>query len=241
MPINEREKVILSILKEKHFASVQYLSQVLYTSPSSVRRCLTQMQKNGLVYRNHGGVFLRDDERFAAAPDVRIEDHKAEKKEIAQKAASLLRDNITVFLDGSTTSSYLTEYMANFENIRVFTNNICTASALIEYSVETYCIGGYANKHSPVTVGLFAEEMIRGIYADIFFFSSFALSDNGIISDCSPEETSIRKLMFSHSASRVFLCDNSKFHRFSTYGLCSLTEVDHFFFDRDYPELKVGR
>ena len=233
MKTNERESQILQILKEQQFASVTDLARALYTSPSSIRRDLTHMQSAGLVRRNYGGVVLCDREHTPAPASVRLEEHKAEKKQIARMASAFLHDNMTVFLDSSTTASYMADYVAEFQNVTVFTNNLRTASRLIELSVDTYCIGGRSVLQSYVVGGSYAEDMVRNLHADIVFFSSFALSDDGVISDCTMEENVIRKLMLARADRRVFLCDSSKFHRFSTHRLCSVDEVDHCVFNEE--------
>lgn len=233
MKLNEREEKILELLREQRFASVSALAETLYASPSSIRRDLTHMQSEGLVRRNYGGVILCDTEHTAAPISVRLEVNKAGKKRIARKAASLLRDNITVFLDGSTTASYLTEHLAALTGVTVLTNNLHTAADLIARSVDTYCIGGHSVGGSPIVAGNYAEEMVDNLHADLFFFSSFALSDDGVISDCTAEENSLRRHMLRHADTRVFLCDASKFHRTAAHRLCTLKEVDYFFSDEE--------
>ena len=233
MKINERQERILTILRTQRFASVSTLAEMLYTSPSSIRRDLTQMQSAGLVRRNYGGVMLCDTEHTAPPVSVRLETNKANKRKIARRAAALLRDNVTVFLDGSTTASYLAEYLAEREGITVFTNNLQTAADLIARSVDTYCIGGHSVGRSHIVAGSYAEDMVENLHADLFFFSSFALSDDGVISDCTAEENSLRRRMLRHADVRVFLCDSSKFHRRAAHRLCTLDEVDYFFSDED--------
>ena len=234
MKTNEREQKILEILREKQFASVRFLAANLYTSPSSIRRSLTNMQNAGLVRRNYGGVILSDNEKKAATPNVRIEHQKAQKKVIAQKAAELLLPGMTVFLDSSTTCAYMVEHIAQISEITVFTNNLRTAADLVERSVDTYCIGGHCLANAALTVGSYAESMIRDICADIFFFSSQAISKNGVITDCSAEENAVRKAMFANAKKRVFLCDSSKFNHMSVHRFCSIDEVDEYFFDEDF-------
>lgn len=233
MKINERHEKILEILRTQRFASVRTLAESLYTSPSSIRRDLTQMQNAGLVRRNYGGVMLCDTEHTAPPVSVRLETNKQNKKKIARRAATLLRDHITVFLDGSTTAAYLAEYLAAHEGITVFTNNLQTASDLIARSVDTYCIGGHSVHGSHIVAGSYAEDMVDNLHADLFFFSSFALSDEGVISDCTAEENSLRRRMLRHADTRVFLCDSSKFHRTAAHRLCTLDEVDYFFSEEE--------
>lgn len=238
MKINERQEKILSILRIQHFASVSTLAETLYTSPSSIRRDLTQMQTAGLVKRNYGGVMLCDTERTAPPVSVRLETNKSNKKKIARRASSLLSDHITVFLDGSTTASYLAEYLAAHDGITVFTNNLQTAADLIARSVDTYCIGGRSVHGSHIVAGSYAEDMVENLHADLFFFSSFALSDDGVISDCTAEENSLRRRMLRHADTRVFLCDSSKLHRRAAHRLCTLDDVDYFFSDDESIEKK---
>lgn len=232
MKTNERQDTIMSLLRERRFLSVSELSNALYISPSSIRRDLTHLQQAGLVRRSYGGVILSGEDQIAPPTSVRMESHKAEKKQIAKQAATLLRDNVTIFLDGSTTAYYLCDYLAPLQEITVFTNNLTTASCLRERSVNTYCIGGYLLKGSHVAVGSYAEEMLSNLHADLCFFSSFALSDDGVISDCTAEENALRKRMLEHSDCRVFLCDSSKFHRSATHRLCTTDEVDFCFYNR---------
>ncbi len=238
MKTNEREQKILEILRDRKFASVRFLAANLYTSPSSIRRSLTRMQNKGLVRRNYGGVILCDNDKKAALPDVRMEQHKEQKKEIAQKAANLLMPGMTIFLDASTTCAYLVEHIAKVPDITVFTNNLHTAAELSCHSVDTYCIGGHCVSDSALTVGGYAEAMIKDISADIFFFSSQALSSDGIISNYSAEETAIRKAMLANSQKRVFLCDSSKFNKTSVHRLCTLDDIDAYFFDKDFKTTK---
>ena len=119
-------------------------------------------------------------------------------------------------------------------DITVFTNNLRTAAELSERSVDTYCIGGHCIPNAAVAIGGYAEAMIRDISADIFFFSSQALSSEGMISDCSAEETAVRKTMLANAHTKVFLCDSSKFCKSSVHRLCSLDDIDHCFFDKAF-------
>lgn len=236
MKTNEREEQILAILKEQRFASVRSLSELLYISPSSIRRDLTQMEARGLVRRNYGGVMLGGEERTAAPLTVRYEKNRAGKREIAARASVLLRDGMTVILDDSTTAYYLLEHLARYKNVSVFTNNLTTAAKAIELGLKTYTVGGVSANGTVVMTGSYAMEMLDRIYADVCFFSSFALSDDGEISDCTEEANEVRKKMLERSAVTVFLCDASKFHTHAAHLLCRVSDVDYVFSDTELPE-----
>ena len=54
----EREDKIIEILKEKNSISVNDLAKILFTSTSTIRRDLTNLENKGLVVRTFGGVYL---------------------------------------------------------------------------------------------------------------------------------------------------------------------------------------
>ena len=56
----ERYQEILDYLKVHKRATVDELSKVLYVSPATVRRDLTEMQKLNIVQRTHGGALYID-------------------------------------------------------------------------------------------------------------------------------------------------------------------------------------
>ena len=85
MSRSERQRLILELLQKCRFISVAELSQLLYTSPSSIRRDLSVLEAQQLVRRNHGGVTLYEDERRALNFEVRIRKNIVGKKRIAKK------------------------------------------------------------------------------------------------------------------------------------------------------------
>lgn len=55
---NERYERILEILDENTYVTANELSERLYVSIPTVRRDLTELQRQGLIRRNHGGAEL---------------------------------------------------------------------------------------------------------------------------------------------------------------------------------------
>lgn len=231
MTRNERKEMILSLIAKQGYISVNDLSKITYTSQSSIRRDLQELENNGLVSRIYGGVKLRESNNIAAPFEKRIQKNHVEKNKITKKAASLLRDNMTIILDGSSTALYMLPYIEALHKPIVFTNNMYTAQKSIEKGIRTYCTGGTSENNSCVLTGLLAENSIRNIGADIVFFSSMALSDDGIITGCNEHETTLRKLMIDSSKLSVFLCDSSKLHSRSIFPLCPVADIDYVFCD----------
>ena len=229
MKINERKEFIINLLKTTHFASVTYLSEKTFTSPSSIRRDLTELEKAGIVKRSYGGATLIDGDEVAPPIFIRKDKNRISKRNIALKASTLLKDGMTVILDGSTTAFYMLPHIAERKDMTVITNSLLTANTATEYGLKVYSTGGYSEQGSPVLIGTYAQETLNKMMADIAFFSSLAISDDGIVSDCNENENKIRKIIIERAKIKVLLMDNSKKHKSSLHVLCSLSDVDYFF------------
>jgi DeoR/GlpR family transcriptional regulator of sugar metabolism len=243
MKTSEREQQIIALLGERSFISVRELSELLYTSPSSIRRDLSRLEALGIVKRNYGGVVAVAGNVDSAPVSIRSEVNKSAKRTIAKKAAALLRDGMTVLLDDTTSSAAMIEFIAEHRDISLFTNNIETAARAVECGIETYLLGGALPTDSAtVTVGRFAVDMLRSIHADLCFFSATALSSEGEIFDSTEQHDLLRREMLRRSAITVFLCDGSKFLRTSRYRVTDLDAVDYLCTDVPLPsEIQTGK
>lgn len=242
---NNYEASIMKILQSKQFSTIDDLASELYVSPSTVRRRLNALQAKGLVVRTHGGVKVKDGNNLAPSFTFRIHQNIPEKKKIALSAIRLIHDGDIIFLDGSTSSFFIAEYLSEFKNIRVITNGIDTLSLLSHNGVPAYSTGGYVQEQNrSALVGRYAESMINCFHADIAFFSAQSVSPDGEIYDCFEEENFIRTAMLKNSKLKVFLGDDTKFGRRSPYRLCHIRDVDYIISNTPLPlasELNVNQ
>ena len=226
---NEREREIMHLMKAQDgFVSVKELCHKLFASESSIRRDLTALESRGLIKRSYGGAELLTDftsvTSFAARSHLNVD----AKKAIAKKAAALVRDGNILFLDQSSTSFYLATALLTRTKLTVITNNIEILYLLSGAGMKVLSAGGYMSpENRNCLIGPDAERVFSDIYADFVFFSAKALSSDGIISDCTREEVTLRYAMFKNAAKKVFLCDSEKFDTTSAYRQCSLREVDY--------------
>jgi len=239
MRLSERQKEILRIVTENTYISVNELAARTFTSPSSIRRDLTYLENNGLVNRSYGGVSLPEISGRVAGFYNRLTKNIKEKRIIAQKAASLLRDGQSILLDSSTTAGFMIPHIARLDSAVVFTNNLETAIGLIKQGICTHCIGGESINGSVSLGGSQTYRALKDIHVDVMFFSSQSLSRDGLISDSTEQENFARSIMLRQADKTVFLCDSTKFNTSSLYALDSLDSIDIAVFDKEFPELKT--
>lgn len=220
---DSRKEEILQLINALGNVSVQELSEKTFASPSTVRRDLDKLEKQGLIRRHHGGA----ESVLSLRPPqiIRHQYNQKEKKQIAEKAAELIKPESCIFIDASTTVQYIIPFLAGIKNLTVYTNGADTAIGLASTKINTVCTGGKLLSESMAYVGTTAIDAINKVFFDATFFSSAGFDDN-VISDWSEEETALRRAVIAQSKKKYFLADNSKRDKRFTYTVCRVSEID---------------
>ncbi|MBQ7822167.1 MAG: DeoR/GlpR transcriptional regulator [Clostridia bacterium] len=227
----ERYSEILELARENGYVTVEFLVKQVHASPASIRRDLTALEKDGYIRRSYGGAsYIADGENVSVPYMMRKYKHKKEKNIIAKKAASLIHDGDIVFIDNSTTASYLAPYLTEKKNITVMSNNMTLIMTLAQHSVEVICTGGHVRGQNSL-FGTLTERAFASMRADIGFFSSTALSKKGEILDSSQARHYIH--LCEHCDKRVYLCNEEKIGAKARYCIMTLDDVDVVVSDRD--------
>lgn len=222
----ERLDQIIACLRERQTDTVKNLAKRLYASEATIRRDLTELERRGLVKRLHGGAALIDGVQRELPLFLREQQNVAAKRDVAARATQYLRDGQVIFMDASSTVMFLIKYFEGYQNLTIVTNGMKTAQVLSGLSHKTYCTGGLMLHNSSAYVGDYAADFVRHFNADVFFFSSRGVSEDGRITDASSEENHIRRVMLEQSRQHIFLCDSSKRGKTYCYNLCRLDQVD---------------
>jgi len=224
----ERYQLLLKLLEQEEFVTVQELSRRLGISMPTVRRDLSELAARKQLIRSHGGAMRLDEQSNSAPPvDFRRSVNARDKAAIARLAATLLRNEQVIFIDASTTAAYLMDSLQGFRDLIVVTNSLAAAAHLISGGVRTYCLGGEVISNSFAVGGHMALETVSDFNIDVMFFSSYGINDQGMIVDPSERENELRRHVMERAAVNVFLCDKSKFGKNAVFNLAPLSQVDY--------------
>lgn len=224
----DRQQQILSLLSGKGSATVKELAAAVFASEASVRRDITALESEGFVRRVYGGVVLSDYKNKAVPLALRESDHSRSKEELASRAAALVENGTTLFLDASSTVTRMIKYLGNARDLRIITNSISALEEVAKLGnteIKAYCTGGEFDPSAKAFFGPAAESYARSVSADVLFFSSQGVSEEGEISDVSEAETSLRRVMLERTRRSIFLCDSSKVGVKKTFTLCGKDSV----------------
>ncbi len=226
MITEERYDKILSLLEKEQYVTASDLSKRLFVSLPTIRRDLAELQRRNQIIRSHGGAKMIQSEHIVAPLNFRKTVHANEKRTLCRAAAELIRDNDIIFIDSSTTTLQMADFISEKKQITVITNGIPLATLLVKKGIKTYCTGGEIFENSLAHFGSFAEEFIQRFNIDTLFFSCHGVSEKGMLADPSLPETQIRKTAILQSRKTVFLCDETKFLKTTPYNLIPIQSID---------------
>ena len=215
-------------LAHRSTASVVELCELLGAPPATIRRDLDALQSEGLIVRSYSAA-VQPKRPAEQAFQIREQEDVEAKRAIAKAVIKLINFAETVFLNGGSTSMAVAHELAVSNlNLFVATSGINIASVLAENANTTVClIGGFVQRDSLVTTGLFTDAMIDQINAGIAFISSDAFGlDQGLSFDTPTDATEARR-MLRNSKRRIALVTSAKFSRQAGITAIEASEVTH--------------
>ena len=103
----ERMSRIMDILGKKKVISTTQLESLVYCSTSTLRRDLIALERDGKILRSHGEVRLANSNNIEYTYSARAHEEQRSKEIIADIASTFITDNLSIFIDSSTTAASL--------------------------------------------------------------------------------------------------------------------------------------
>lgn len=223
----KRMQTIMNILHDKKYSTIAELAQMLDVSSSTVRRDLAELAGREMVVCSKNGVIPVSEMRSDPYISFRANINAEAKNLICREAAKLVSDNSVIYLDSSSTTLYMADYLTYKSNLTVITNSIAVVSKLSGSNVNVIVIGGQFSERSHAFAGSMAEEAVRNYNFDMSFMSSVAVTKLGYAAETVYRAASLRRIVFSHSAKNVLLCDQSKMNLDRSFNIAHIDEFDY--------------
>ncbi len=229
----ERQEKILEILKEKKSISVEKLTKLLYVSSATIRRDLTHMEKRGLVQRTFGGVILQESPNEESSILFRENTNIKEKRYMCELCSELIKDNSSIFLDSSSTVTFLVPFFKSCHNLNVVTNGVKGALLLSqETSSQVLLLPGYLNSRSVSVVGNMVISTLSRIHCNYAIMSCTGVNLDYGVMETTQEQAEIKVKMMENSDCTILLCESGKFEKKGFFLTCPLSKVDYLITDK---------
>lgn len=241
IPAQARLSAILERLRAGGSVTVTEIARDYNVSDMTVRRDLTELEREGFLERVHGGAVLLNDGPLSVIDDVepqfgaRATHNRSAKDVIGREAARLMSSYRTIAMDVGTTTHAVAQLMEVGSRTRVFTNSLRVAETLSPTAAEVYVPGGRVRPDEMSITGPTAVDYLSKLHFDVALLGISGLTQDGLF-DYSIEDSELKRVYVQQSATCIVLCDSSKFRRMSLTKICDLKDVSMLITDAAPPD-----
>jgi DeoR/GlpR family transcriptional regulator of sugar metabolism len=213
------------MLAEHNSVRTAEVAAALGVTDETIRKDFEVLEDHGDLTRVHGGATRRRRTREELPWSQRQMIQRAEKRAIARLAAQRIQPGETIFLDASSTTLTLAEFLPEVP-LTVISNahNVFTALEHRE-DVDLICTGGRYEPRSRSYIGLLAEDSLRRYHIDRMFFSGSGLDLERGISESNSRQAQFKERVIPCSEEVVFLADHTKLGVRSSFFFASTDEL----------------
>lgn len=229
-----RKKIILNTINEQELITIQDIVRKCNVSEITIRRDLSELEKEGLLVRTHGGAVKSKIANHLFTYDLKINQNWQKKEKICQIASNYINNNDIVFIDCGTTLFHLTKYIKRFDSLVVITTSLPIVSELLDYSnIKLILIGGEVASERKAVYGPITNKNIVQYHADKAFIGADGVSLKNGLSSYDEKEAFIT-LRMAENADEVFLlCDSSKIEKNSFIKFAPFSKINHLITNND--------
>lgn len=208
-----RQKTLLAHLGEVGTGTIDELCKLFSVSEMTIRRDLSELEKEGLLIRTHGGAKLKETAFFEVSFAAKATQFVTEKKRIAQRAAELVRDGDRIIIDSGTTTGHFARLLSG-RRMTVVTNALNVATDLIDSGqIELHFCGGALRRGPVAAVGQSAAKFFESVRCDRLFMGVEGIDETGTMTVPDVEEALVKMAMMKAAREVFVLADHSKLGR----------------------------
>jgi len=238
MLVKERRDEILSFVQSEGSVKTSELMKNYGVSLETIRRDLDFLEKSDLLERVYGGAVQTNPSRLYKEFDMRIDEYSGQKKEIAKKALSLIKNGQAIALDTGTTNLELARMLkGKFNDLTIVTNSLIIAEELIHnQEFNIILTGGVLSLKDFSMQGIIAEKVLDFFNFDINFLTVSGISLKSGITEYNLDAVQILKKMTDCSQKTIVLADSRKFNSTSMFKVCNLESINMIISDSELDE-----
>lgn len=204
------------------------LADQLDVSEDTVRRDLNELADMGKLLKVYGGALSKSYHLPSNGADAYT---LSAIKTVAEKAAKLIKDGMTVLTSGGTTMIEMVKNIPLTTTATLFTISPLVALELANHiDLQVILVGGQFSKTAGITIGSQVANYLSDIKADLCFLGANGLSAEGGVTDSDLEVVQVKKSMIKaanklivltiaeklNSEQRVKVCANNQIHTLIT-------------------------
>lgn len=237
MTKEDRQNSILDSLLKQGSVQVSDLAAQLDVSSVTIRKDLTELEREGKLYRSHGKAILINPFTNNRSVNEKEKLNTEDKRLIGMEAAKLITPDDSIILASGTTIHAFAGQIKPQGKLTVVTAALqATQTLTANDNIDVIQLGGIVRHSSLSVVGKYSEEILEGCS-----FSKLFLGVDGIdfeygISTTDIREAELNRVMMHAAQKTIVLADSSKFGRRGFAKISNIEDVDMIITDSHVPE-----
>jgi DeoR family glycerol-3-phosphate regulon repressor len=237
--INFRQQEILNLARQSGRVTVEDLAARFDVTPQTIRKDLNDLCDQRLLTRTHGGALLSSGVENVAY-EARRQLATIEKQKIGARAAELIPNDSSLFVNIGTTTEEVARSLVAHEGLLVITNNIHVATILMPSPrIDVIVVGGVVRRADGGIVGEQAVDFIGQFKVDYAVIGVSAIDDDGSLLDFDYREVRAAQAIIANARNVILVSDAMKFTRSAPVRIGHISQVDTFVTDQPPPDAIV--
>ena len=237
---NLRTYGIIDYLKLKKHCSIRELTARFGVSPATMYRDIADLAARDVIRKVRGGVALRERSSPSRGPsgspfEERINWNRSRKEAVAQQALERIQENDILFLDSSTTVSYLAKLLENssFSNLTIVTNSVTIIQDFHKFPPHYLRIGlgGSFDMQLNSFLGRATLREVESLEISKAFISAFGVDEDKVTTNHEYHASLLVKVL-ELARRKYLLVDRSKFGRSGLFRIAPRRAFDEIISDR---------
>lgn len=231
-PLPPRQTDIIELTHKTGRVNVEQLALHFNVTSQTIRKDLNDLCDRGLLQRVHGGAVLSSSV-VNYGYKARRELAAIEKRSIGLKAASLITDNCSLFINIGTTTEQVAKGLRGKNGVLAISNNINVINILYgDPGIDTIVAGGLVRHSDGGIVGEAAVDFIRQFKVDFAIIGASAIDEDGSLLDYDYREVKVAKAIIENSRHTILVADSMKYERTAPVRIAHLSQMNTFVTDK---------
>lgn len=234
---NQRREKILDLLKEDGSAKVNDLARIFKVTEVTVRQDLEKLDKEGLVIREHGGVYVKNVEDQVRNFSLIHQDNLKQKGIIAQKCLEFIHPGDVIILDSGSTTTEIAKKIKDINGLTVITNALNIALMLgANPNITVVMTGGEFKPPTLSLTGQKAADFFKGLNVQKLFLATAGISLKSGLTYPSISDLVVKKAMIDAADTTYLVADSTKIGKNAFASLGALSLIDFIITDEGVKE-----
>ena len=237
MTKEERHNLILETLMKHESIPVSNLSMLLDVSAVTIRKDLSELEKNSKLDRSHGRAILIDPYINNRSIIEKENLARHEKAQIGQLAASLITKDDSIIIASGTTVLAMARCIKPIHRLTVISASLKVSELLgANEAIDLIQLGGTLRTSSLSVVGKYAENALQGFSCSKLFIGVDGIDLDFGITTTDMRESDLNRAMMRTAQKTIVLADSSKFRRRGFSKIADIEDIDVIITDSNIPD-----